>query len=329
MFLFEIGSYVRGCSFGQRLVCQQTMKIGILSRGPQNHSTRSLSEAAERIGHTAEILDPFGFYLHIGGNKSRITYQGRPAEDFDVLIPRLSRTTVQYGEEVVAHFEWIGTPVVNRAKAIAAARHKFHSLRILAQHGLPTPPSLTVGSATFLDNAVAEIGDYPFILKPFHGTHGRGVMLLDTPTSLTSVVDALCDLHENYVIQPFIAEANGVDLRVLVVGGKAIAAMKRSAPVGEFRANIHRGASGETVTLPDEYIDVAIKAAAALELEIAGVDLLQTSEGPVVLEVNPSPGFEELEGVTGVNIAAAIIEFVVAFAQERASVRMKVPPELP
>ena len=222
--------------------------------------------------------------------------------------------------EVVAHFEWIGTPVVNRARAIVAARHKFHSLRILAQYGLPIPPSLTVGSATFLEAAVAEMGNYPFILKPFHGTHGTGVMLLDTPTSLTSTVDVLCDLHEDYVIQPFIAEAGGVDIRVLVVGGKAIAAMKRSAPVGEFRANVHRGASGETVSLPDEYTDIAIKAADALALEIAGVDLLQTNNGPVVLEVNPSPGFEELESVTGINIADAIIEFVAAFARDCASV---------
>ena len=296
------------------------MKIGILSRGPQNHSTRSLSEAAFKAGHTAEILDPFGFYLHIGNDNSRITYQGRPAEDFDVLIPRLSRTTVRYGEEVVAHFEWIGTPVVNRARSIAAARHKFHSLRILAQHGLPIPPSLTVGSAAFLEGAVAEMGDYPFILKPFHGTHGTGVMLLDTPTSLTSAVDALCDLHEDYVIQPFIAEAGGVDIRVLVVGGEAVAAMKRSAPVGEFRANVHRGASGEAVSLSDEYTDIAIRATAALELEIAGVDLLQTNAGPVVLEVNPSPGFEELESVTGINIADAIVEFVTAFARNCASV---------
>ena len=292
------------------------MKIGILSRGPQNHATRRLSEAAFNAGHTAEILDPFGFYLHIGGDKSRITYHGKPVEDFDVLVPRLSRTTARYGEEVVAHFEWIGTPVVNRAKSIAAARHKFHSLRILAQHGLPVPPSLTVGSAAFLENAVAEMGNYPFILKPFHGTHGRGIMLLDTPTSLTSAVDALCDLHEDYVIQPFIAEAGGVDLRVLVVGGEAVAAMQRRAPVGEFRANVHRGASGEGIpSLPDEYADVAVKAAEALALEIAGVDLLQTNEGPVVLEVNPSPGFEELESVTGVNIADVIIEFVTTFAQ--------------
>ena len=292
------------------------MKIGILSRGPQNHSTRSLSEAALTAGHTAEILDPFGFYLHIGGTGNHITYEGKPVEDFDVIVPRLSRTTARYGEEVVAHFEWIGTPVINRAKPIAAARHKFHSLRILAQHSLPVPPSLTVGSSESLENAVAEIGDYPFILKPFYGTHGRGIMLLDTPTSLTSAVDALCDLHQDYVIQPFIAEADGIDIRILVVGDEAIAAMKRSAPPGEFRANIHKGASGEAVTLPEEYTRLAIEATTALELEIAGVDLLETSEGPVVLEVNPSPGFEELESVTGINIADAIIEFATTFAQE-------------
>ena len=231
------------------------MKIGILSRGPQNHSTRSLSEAALNAGHTAEVLDPFGFYLHIGGTDNRITYYGGQVEDLDVIIPRLSRTTAQYGEEVVAHFEWIGIPVINSARPIAAARHKFHSLRILAQHGLPIPPSLTVGSSEFLENAVAKMGDYPFILKPFYGTHGRGIMLLDTPTSLTSAVNALCDLHHDYVIQPFITEAGGVDIRVLVVGGEAIAAMKRSAPPGEFRANIHKGAyRGEAVTLPEEYI---------------------------------------------------------------------------
>ena len=292
------------------------MKIAILSRGPQNHSTRRLSEAAIHAGHTAEILDPFGFYLHVGGTSESITYRGEPVDDFDVIIPRFSRTTAQYGEEVVAHFEWMGTPVVNRAKAIATARHKFRSLRILAQHGLPIPASLTVGSAEFLENAVAEMGDYPFILKPFYGTHGRGMMLLDTPTSLTSAVAALCDLHHDYVIQPFITEADGVDIRILVVGGEAIAAMKRSALPGEFRANIHKGASGETVALPEVYDRLAIEATAALDLEIAGVDLLETNNGPVILEVNPSPGFEELESATGINIAALMIEFATEFARK-------------
>ncbi len=293
------------------------MNIAILSRGPENHSTSSLVEAAENAGHTAQVRDPFGFYLQIGGTGNRITYNGQPAEDFDVVIPRLSGATARYGGEVVSHFEWLGIPVVNRASAIAAARQKFRSLRILAQHGLPIPPSLTVGSATFLEDAAPEIGEYPFILKPFYGTHGMGVMLLDTPTSLTSTVEALCDLHRDYVIQSFIAEAAGVDVRILVMGGNVIAAMKRRAIQGEFRSNIHQGANGEAITITDEYSRIAVDAAAALELDIAGVDLLQTKDGPVILEVNPSPGFEELESVTGIDIAKAMIEYAVQLAENR------------
>ncbi len=291
------------------------MKIAILSRGPENHSTSSLVDAAEKAGHTVKVRDPFGFYLQIGGTGHRITYDGAPSEDFDVVIPRLSGATARYGGEVVSHFEWLGIPAVNSANAIADARHKFRSLRILAQHGLPIPPSLTVGSATFLEDATPEIGDYPFILKPFYGTHGIGVMLLDTPTSLNSAVETMCDLHRDYVIQSFIAEAAGVDVRILVVGGNVIAAMKRCAVPGEFRANIHQGANGEAITLTDEYSRIATDAANALKLGIAGVDLLQTKNGPVILEVNPSPGFEELESVTGVDIAKTMIEYAVQLAE--------------
>ena len=293
------------------------MNIAILSRGPENHSTRSLVEAAEKAGYTVKVCDPFGFYLQIGGTGHRITYDGIPAENFDVVIPRLSGATARYGGEVVLHFESIGIPAVNSATAIVDARHKFRSLRILEQHGLPIPPSLTVGSATFLEDAVPEIGDYPFILKPFFGTHGIGVMLLDTPISLASAVETMCDLHRDYIIQSFIAEAAGVDIRVMVVGGNAIAAMKRYASPGEFRANIHQGASGEAITLTDEYSRIATDAANALELGIAGVDLLQTKNGPVILEVNPSPGFEELESVTKINIAKVMIEYAGQLAENR------------
>jgi len=291
------------------------MNIAILSRGPDNHSTRSLVEAAEKAGHSANVHDPFGFYLLIGGNGNRITYNGQPAEEYDVIIPRLSSATARYGGEVLHHYEWLGIPIVNSVHAITDARHKFRSLRILAQHGLPIPPSLTVGSATYLEDISSEIGEYPFILKPFHGTHGVGVMLLDTPTSLTSTVDALCDMHRDYVIQSFIAEAAGVDIRILVVGGKAIAAMKRRALKGEFRANIHQGANGEAIKLTEEYKRIATAAADALQLNIAGVDLLQTKNGPVILEVNPSPGFEELQSVTGIDIAKTMIDFAVQLAE--------------
>ena len=291
----------------------ETMKIAILSLASQNYSTRRLVESAVAMGHTPCVLNPFGFYLHVDGKGGRIYYENTPAADFDVVLPRLSSSTAKYGEEVVAHFEWAGIPVINRAQSITNARNKFRALRILAQHGLPVPPSFTAGSAQFLDRSVRESGEYPFIMKPFEGTHGKAFLLLDTPTSLTSAVDAMCDLHQDYVIQPFIQESSGKDVRAIVVGGQVVAAMGRTAPAGEFRANIHRGGEGHPIHLPDEYVETAIHATDAMGLEVAGVDLLQTSEGPLILEVNPSPGFEEVEASTGVKVAEAIIAFAEGF----------------
>ena len=291
------------------------MKIGIISLGTQNHATRRLVEASLAVGHTPKVLNPFGFYLHIGSSGARIYYEETPAVDFDVVLPRLSAATAQYGEEVVAHFEWTGTPVVNRSYAIENARNKFRSLRILAQHSLPVPPSFTAGSARYVDRSVHQTGEYPFIMKPFEGTHGNAILLLDTPTSLKSAIDAMCDLHQDYVIQPFIAESGGSDVRVIVVGGKVVAAMRRAAHEDEFRSNIHRGGQGQPIALHSEYGDTAIRAAEAMELDIAGVDLLETLSGPMVLEVNPSPGFEEIEAVTGIRVAEAIIAFAVEYSQ--------------
>ena len=291
------------------------MKIAILSRAAQNHSTRRLSEAAHTAGYVPHVLNPFGFDLQIGGRGNRIYYEGVPSEDFDVIIPRLSAATATYGGEVVRHFEWAGIPVLNRATSIANARNKFRTLRILAEHGLPVPPSFTVGSADFLDRAVSETGEYPFLMKPFQGTHGDAFLLLDTRPSLASAVGAMCDLHQDYVIQPFIEDSGVMDLRVVVVGGRVIAAMKRVAQAGEFRSNIHRGGHGAAVELPAPCIETAIGAAAAMDLGVAGVDMLHTTDGALILEVNPSPGFEEIETVTGSQIAEAIIAFAVEYAK--------------
>ena len=292
------------------------MIIGILSLASQNHATYRLVESAVALGHTPHVLNPFRFYLHVGSKGRQIYYENNPVEDFDVVLPRLSSSTAKYGEEVVAHFEWVGIPVINRAQSIANARNKFRTLRILAQHGLPVPPSFTAGSAQFLDRSIRETGEYPFIMKPFEGTHGKAFLLLDTRTSLTSAVDAMCDLHQDYVIQPFIKESLGKDVRVIVVGGKVVAAMRRTAPAGEYRTNIHRGGEGHPIHLQDEYIETAIRATEAIALEVAGVDLLQTSAGPIVLEVNPSPGFEEVETATGIKVAEAIIAFAEEYSQK-------------
>ena len=292
------------------------MKIGIISLGTQNHATRRLVEASLAAGHTPKVLNPFGFYLHIGGSGAPIYYEETPAADFDVVLPRLSAATARYGEEVVAHFEWNDTPVVNRSYAIANARNKFRSLRILAQHGLPVPPSFAAGSARHVDRSVHQTGEYPFIMKPFEGTHGNAILLIDTPASLQSAIGAMCDLHQDYVIQPFIGESAGNDVRVIVIGGKIVAAMRRTAQAGEFRSNIHRGGQGHPIELQSEYIDIALRAAEAMELNIAGVDLLETLTGPMVLEVNPSPGFEEIEAVTGIKVAEAMIAFAVEYSQD-------------
>ena len=291
------------------------MKIAILSRGAQNHSTRRLTEAAHSAGHVVHVLNPFGFDLRIGSKGKRIYYEGVAAEDYDVVVPRLSAATAVYGGEVVSHFEWVGIPVINRATPIANARNKFRALRILAAQGLPVPPSFTASSADFLDRAVSEIGDYPFLMKPFEGTHGDAFLLLDTQVSLASAVGAMCDLHHDYIIQPFIKESGGLDLRVIVVGGRVIASMKRVAQAGEFRSNIHRGGYGTTVELPAQCIETAIGATTAMHLEVAGVDLLHTADGPLILEVNPSPGFEEIETVTGIRIAEAIIAFATEYSE--------------
>lgn len=291
------------------------MKIAILSRGARNHSTRRLSEAAHSAGYVSHVLDPFGFDLHIGGESKRIYYEGVSAEDYDVIIPRLSAATAMYGGEVVHHFEWVGIPIVNRATPIANARNKFRTLRILAEHNLSVPPSFTAGAADFLDRAVSETGDYPFLMKPFQGTHGNAFLLLDTRTSLASAVGAMCDLHQDYVIQPFIKDSGVIDLRVIVVGGEVIAAMKRVAQVGEFRSNIHRGGYGTIVELSAQCIESAIGATAAMDLEVAGVDMLHTADGVFILEVNPSPGFEEIETVTGTRIAEAIIAFAAEYSK--------------
>ena len=287
-----------------------------------------MTEAALGAGHTVQVLNPFGCYLHIGGKGKSIYYGGIPVEDFDVVLPRLGKVTAQYGLEVVAHFEWLGVPVVNRAVPITNARHKFRSLRILAQHGLPVPPSFTAGSAEFLDCAVHQTGDYPFIMKPFEGSQGKAILLLDTATALASAVNVLCnDLYHDYVIQPYMGGADFKtsvvsDIRVIVVGGKVIGAMRRIAQTGEFRTNLHQGGHGERIDLPDLYNNIAIRATDALGLDVAGVDVLETDDGPVILEVNPSPGME-VETVTGIPIADAVMAFAAEYAQNhKAQVQM-------
>jgi ribosomal protein S6--L-glutamate ligase len=295
------------------------MRIGILARGKENYSIKRLHRAANRMGHVVTLMDPFDCYLHIGCKGHAIYHRRRPVDNLDVVIPRLGAATARYGLTVVEHFEWVGVPLVNSAKAIDDARNKFRSLRILESHGIPVPPTFTVGSTEFLEHSARRTGNYPFIAKPFEGTQGRGIMLLDTPLALSSTIGAMCDLYKDYIIQSFIEEAAGRDIRALVIGGELICAMQRIARDGEFRANIHRGAVGIMIELKTEYAEIALKAADAMQLGISGVDILETKKGPVVIEVNPSPGFEGLEAATGMDIARKMIEYAVSCAKKKPS----------
>ena len=322
------------------------MKIGILSRASHSYSTRRLVEAAKSAQHQVIVLDPFRFSLHIdlptcyqrqlrfrpdqakqqkstgvGRTSERhnidclhILYDGKPIFDLDLIIPRLSSTTVTFATEVLLHFQSIGVPLLNRSQEILVARHKFRSLRRLVENDIPVIPSFTTGSPDFLDASVNEIGDYPILMKPFQGTHGRGFMLIDTPLSLHSSVEAMCEFHQDYMMQPFIGRASGQDIRIIVAGGRVVAAMKRTAASGEYRANVHRGGQGQPINISNQLSDLAVRATKALELDVAGVDLLETHNmiadaEYVVLEVNPSPGLEEIEAVTKINVAEAIITY--------------------
>ena len=293
------------------------MKIGILSRASQSYTTQRLVEAAKSAQHQVYVLDPFRFSLLISDcsnisqnplcfrpddsslppptQELQILYDGALVDDFDLILPRLSITTAPFASEVVAHFEALGVPLLNKSQQILVARHKFRSLRRLTEHGIPVIPSFTTGSPEFLENSVSKIGTYPILMKPFQGTHGRGLMLLDTAISLRSSVEVMCELHQDYVVQPFIGSSSGRDIRIIVVGGQAVAAMQRTAQVGEYRANFHRGGQGQLISISDQLRDLAIRATAAIGLEVAGVDLLETNgtledTAYAVLEVNPSPG---------------------------------------
>jgi len=293
------------------------LRIGILSRGKRNYATRRLAEAANALGHRVSLMDPFDCTLYLDGRQPYVAHKGRSVDRLDGIIPRLSAQTSKYGLEVVAHFETAGVPSVNPSAAIEIARHKWRSLRTLAAHGLPVPASFVAGSVAFLDRSIERVGGYPFLIKPSEGTQGVGILLFETPLTAKSALDTLWNLHQDYVAQTFYEEAAGRDIRVLVVGGRVLGAMERIASPGDFRANVHRGGIGRAIPLTEEMEHIALRAVAAMNLRIAGVDLLNTRDGLIVLEVNPSPGFEGFEEATKQDVARQIMSYVTTWLTEQ------------
>jgi len=284
------------------------MRILILSRKRSLYSTRRLQEEGRRRKHQVDVADPLKCVLLMSGGEASILVGGRRLKRPDVVLPRIGIAGTEYSIAVVQHFELMGVPVVNGHAAIAAAKNKLDCLQRLAARGIPVPDTLISRYPRELDRLMKLLGGPPVIMKLLRGTQGTGVIYAESKASIESTLETIWSLGEDILVQRFIAESKGKDVRVLVIDGKARAAMRRIAAEGEFRSNIHRGAVGEPVKLTKAHERIAIRAAAAVGLNLAGVDILESKAGPVVIEVNASPGFEGLEEATKQNVAAMFIE---------------------
>ena len=304
------------------------MRILILSRRRTLYSTRRLVETARKLGHRAIVLDPLDCFLVCGRRSPTIYHKttARRLDQMDVVLPRIGASITEYGLAVVRQFSIMGIPIVNNSVPIARSRDKLRSLQLLSQHDIDIPRTVMARSPSQVGRALEAVGGPPVILKLIQGTQGVGVMLAETLPALEAILDTLWGLGQNILIQEFIAESRGRDIRALVVGGRVVGAMRRTARVGEFRSNIHRGGHGRVITLGEEYQRVAVKACEVMGLHVAGVDLLESKEGPKVIEINSSPGFEGLELATGGDIARDILEYAIAYAAERKRPRRRVRP---
>lgn len=290
------------------------MKIAILSRNARLYSTQRLVDAARARGHVVRVLDPLRCYVRIAPGSVAIRYKGKPVRDLDAVIPRIGTQSTFYGTAVLRQLETMGVYTPNSSDAVLRARDKLRSLQILAAQGIAMPVTVFGDNPDDTEDLLAMLGEPPHVIKLNEGSQGTGVVLAEKRSASQSVIEAFRGLYANFLVQEFIAEAKGCDLRCFVVGGKVVAAMQREASAGDFRANLHRGGSAEAVKLSVAEKRVAERAAAAMGLDIAGVDLLRSDRGPLVLEVNASPGLEGIEAATGVDVAGAIIELLQAHA---------------
>lgn len=286
------------------------MKIAILSQDHSLYSTRRLKEAGEARGHQMRVVDYLRCYMNITSHKPAVMYQGKPLENFDAIIPRIGASKTFYGTAVVRQFEVMGVFTANESQAISRSRDKLRCLQILSREGVGLPVTGFAHSTQDIDGLIDLVGGAPLVIKMLEGTQGIGVMLAETRQVARSLIEAFRGLDANILVQEFIKEAEGADIRCLVIDHKVVASMKRQGAPGEFRSNLHRGGTAEKIKLTPEERSTAIRAAKAMGLRVAGVDLLRSNHGPVVMEVNSSPGLEGIEQSTGVDVAGKIIEFL-------------------
>src|SRR5574337_1711866 len=296
---------------------KKRLKIAVLSRNTRLYSTKRLVEAGLKRGHDVYVIDPLRCYMNIAAHRPEIHYKGRRLEDFDAIIPRIGRSVTFYATAVLRQFEMLGVFPLNESLAIGRARDKLRSLQLLARKGIGMPLTGFAHSPDDTEDLMALVGEAPVIIKLVEGGQGQGVVLTETRQAAESVIDAFRGLDAHFLVQQFIRESRGTDIRCFVIGGKVVAAMKRQARKGEFRANLHQGGSAEAVRITMREREIALKATKIIGLNVAGVDIIRSSNGPLVLEVNSTPGLEGIEAATKTAIAGAIIRFIEQRCRQR------------
>lgn len=299
------------------------MKLAILSRNSKLYSTRRLLEAGRERGHSVRVLDPLRCYMRIANDGFSMRYKGRPIAGYAGVIPRIGASVTRYGCAVLRQFELMGTHTPNPSDAIARARDKLRCHQLLAAQGIGLPSTVFGDNPDDTADLLAMLGAPPHVIKLSQGTQGNGVILTEKPSASRSVVEALRGLYADFLVQEFIAEARGADLRCFVVGDRVVASMRRQAAKGDFRSNLHRGGVARAVRTSRAEREMAVRAAQVVGLGVAGVDLLRSERGPLVLEVNASPGLEGIEEATGVDVAGVVIDHVLAGSREAAQKRGK------
>lgn len=288
------------------------MKIAILSNGPGNYSTKRLKEVALARGHQVKVIKYRDCYASIEKNNPTVSYKGEDLQGYDAIVPRIASYMTRYGSAIVRQLEMQGVYTVSSSIAITRSRDKLRSLQLLAKAGVGIPKTIVSRNSTDIDNLIEKVGGTPVIIKLARGTHGNGVVLAETKKAAKSVLQAFYLTNEdgtNVLLQEFVEESAGTDIRAFVVGGRVVASMQRKSLDDDFRSNLHKGGEGTVIKLTDEENKMAIKAAKAMGLNIAGVDLMRSDRGPLILEVNASPGFG-IEKVTGRDVATPIIEYI-------------------
>ncbi len=286
------------------------MKIALLSRNRKLYSSRRLIEAATERGHQVQVLDALRCYMNIASHKPTIHYKGEELVDFDAVIPRIGASITFYGTSVLRQFEMMGVYPLNESVAISRSRDKLRSMQLLSRKGLGMPVTGFANKPDDVKDLIKMVGGAPLVIKLLEGTQGIGVVLAETAKAAESVIEAFMGVKADILVQEYIKEAGGADIRCFVVGGKVVAAMKRQAVAGEFRSNLHRGGNASLIRITPEERSTAVRAARIMGLNVAGVDLLRSNHGPVIMEVNSSPGLEGIEEATGKDVAGLIINFM-------------------